>query len=64
MRSFLIDRVIQKEGLNVYNMHNIVEKHFSISNAPVRSRGGLSIKVIFAYDAVITEICILVLLQS
>jgi len=27
MRFFLIDRVIQEEGLYVYNMHNIVEKH-------------------------------------
>jgi hypothetical protein len=24
----------------VYNMHNMVEKHFSISIAPVQSRGG------------------------
>jgi hypothetical protein len=41
MQSFLIDRMIQEEGLFDYNMHNIVEKHLSISIAPVRSRGGL-----------------------
>jgi len=27
MRFFLIERVIQEEGLYVYNMHNIEEKH-------------------------------------
>jgi hypothetical protein len=32
--------VIQEEGLCVYNMHNIVEKHFSINIALMRSRGG------------------------
>jgi hypothetical protein len=37
---FLIDRVIQGEGLYVYGMHNIVQKHFSVNIAPVRSRGG------------------------
>jgi hypothetical protein len=31
--------VIQEEGLYVYNMHNIVEKHFSISITPVHSSG-------------------------
>jgi hypothetical protein len=35
-----IDRVIQEEGLYVYNMHNIEEKYFLTSIAPVRSRGG------------------------
>jgi hypothetical protein len=30
----------REESLNVYNMHNIIEKHFSISITPVRSRGG------------------------
>jgi hypothetical protein len=39
MRIFFIDRVIQEEGF-VYNLHNIVEKLFSISIAPVGSRGG------------------------
>jgi hypothetical protein len=36
----LLDRGIQEEGLK-YNMHKIlvVEKHFGISIAPVRSRG-------------------------
>jgi hypothetical protein len=34
------DRVIQEEGLYVYNMQIMVEKHFGISTAPVRSRGG------------------------
>jgi hypothetical protein len=28
---------------HVYNMHNIVEKHFCISITPVRSRGGLPV---------------------
>jgi hypothetical protein len=37
--AFLIDRMIQEEGLYVHNMHNTVEQHFSISIAPVRSRG-------------------------
>jgi hypothetical protein len=37
---FLIDRVIKEEGLCVYNMFNIVKKHFSISVKLVRSRGG------------------------
>jgi hypothetical protein len=36
----LIYGVIQEEGLYVYIMHDIVEKHFSISIAPMRSRGG------------------------
>jgi hypothetical protein len=31
--------VIQEEGLYVYKIHNIVEKHFSISIETVRSRG-------------------------
>jgi hypothetical protein len=39
MRVSLIDRVIQDEGLYVYNMHNIAEKHFNISIALVRRRG-------------------------
>jgi hypothetical protein len=30
MRVLLIDRLIRKEGLYIYNMHNIKEKHFSI----------------------------------
>jgi hypothetical protein len=34
------DRVIQEGDLYVYNVHNIGEKHFSISIAPERSRGG------------------------
>jgi hypothetical protein len=37
MRVFLIYSVIQKEGFYV---HHIVEKHFGITIAPVRSRGG------------------------
>jgi hypothetical protein len=32
------NRMIQEEGLYVFNIHNIVNKHFSISIA-VRSRG-------------------------
>jgi hypothetical protein len=40
MRFFLIDRVIQEEGLYAYNMQNVVGKHLSISIAPVRSQGG------------------------
>jgi hypothetical protein len=31
MLMLLIDTMIQEEGLYVYNMHNIVEKHFSIT---------------------------------
>jgi hypothetical protein len=38
MRVFLIDRVIQEKDSYVYNMHNIVEKQFSISIVPERSR--------------------------
>jgi hypothetical protein len=33
-----LDRQIQEEGLYVYNVHNIVEKHFSVSVTPVRSQ--------------------------
>jgi hypothetical protein len=36
MRVFLINRVIQEEGLYGYNMHNIAEEHFSISIIPGR----------------------------
>jgi hypothetical protein len=38
MRLFLIDRVIEEEGLYVYTMYKEVEKPFSIRIAPVRSR--------------------------
>jgi hypothetical protein len=38
MQFYLIDGVMQEDGLYVYNMNNIEEKNFSI--APVRSRGG------------------------
>jgi hypothetical protein len=41
MRS-LIDRVIQEEGLYVYNIHNLEVKHFRISIAPVRSLEGVT----------------------
>jgi hypothetical protein len=34
---FLIDTVMQDASLCIYNMHNIVEKHFSVSIATVRS---------------------------
>jgi hypothetical protein len=39
MRFYLIDIRIQEEGLYVYNMYNTssVDKHFSISIAPIRS---------------------------
>jgi hypothetical protein len=37
---FLIDIVIQEEGVYVYNMHNIAEKHFISSLTPVESRDG------------------------
>jgi hypothetical protein len=37
----LIDRVIQEEGLSVYNIHNIVEKHLSISIYSYCFRGAL-----------------------
>jgi hypothetical protein len=35
MRFFLIDRVIQVDALYVYNIHNIVDKIFTTSIAPV-----------------------------
>jgi hypothetical protein len=38
---FLLDRMIHEEGLYEYNMHNLAEKHFSISMASVRNRGEL-----------------------
>jgi hypothetical protein len=38
-RVSLIDRMIQEEFLYVYNMQNIVHKHFSMCIAPVQSRG-------------------------
>jgi hypothetical protein len=37
---YLIDGANHEERLYVYNMHNIGEKHFSISISPMRSRGG------------------------
>jgi hypothetical protein len=40
MQFLLIDRMIHEVGLYVYNMHNKVERHFSISIAHVRSRAG------------------------
>jgi hypothetical protein len=39
--SFFYGQSNQEEGVSVYNIHNIVEKHFSVSIAPVQSRGGL-----------------------
>jgi hypothetical protein len=37
---FFLNRLIDQEvGLYVYNMLNMTEKHFSISIAPVLSRG-------------------------
>jgi hypothetical protein len=35
LKRILMGRVIQEEGLYVYNMHNIVEKHFNINITPV-----------------------------
>jgi hypothetical protein len=35
-----MDKVIQEEGLYVYNRHNIVKKHFSISTVAERNWGG------------------------
>jgi hypothetical protein len=43
---FLTDTVIQEEGFNAFNIHDLEEKHFSISITPVRSRGG-SLNIIF-----------------
>jgi hypothetical protein len=37
---FLIDSGIEEEGLYVYYMRNIVEKHIKLSAENVRSRGG------------------------
>jgi hypothetical protein len=45
MRFLLKDRVIQEEGLYVNNMLNIAEIYFSISIAPVKSRGWSLVKV-------------------
>jgi hypothetical protein len=46
-----LNRVIQKEGWYVFNMHNILEKYFSIGPASVRSRDGALVvdKVLIAY---------------
>jgi hypothetical protein len=46
MQFFLLDRVTKEEGLYVCNVHNIVEKHLSISIAPVRSQGGSQVNYI------------------
>jgi hypothetical protein len=40
MQFFLTDRVVQEEGLYVYNVDNTVKKHLSISIAPMRARDG------------------------
>jgi hypothetical protein len=40
-------RRIQEEGLYVENMHNIVEKHFRISIAPVQSQGRFLNKITY-----------------
>jgi hypothetical protein len=40
IRFFLTDIVIQEKRLYENNMHNVLEKHFNISIAHVRSRGG------------------------
>jgi hypothetical protein len=49
----LIDIVIQEEGLYVYNMHNIVRKHYSISIAPERSQvGSLVFNIIGILDLI------------
>jgi hypothetical protein len=45
--------VIQEEGLYAYNMHNILEKHFSISIAPVRNRAGLLVMNIAAMYVIV-----------
>jgi hypothetical protein len=37
MQDLLLDRVIQVEGVFVYNMHNILEKHFSISSTRAKT---------------------------
>jgi hypothetical protein len=43
----LIDRMIQEEGLYVYNIYKIVDKHFNISIASVRSRGGSLVRKMY-----------------
>jgi hypothetical protein len=50
----IYNRVIQEEGLYVYNMHNIVEKDFSMTIAPVRSRGGSLVLIIKSFTCVYT----------
>jgi hypothetical protein len=44
MRFDLIDTLIQKEGLCLNDMHNIVQKHLSICIVSVRSRGESLVK--------------------
>jgi hypothetical protein len=40
MRFFYIDKAIQEEGLYVYNMHNIVEKHLISAFYPCEAWAG------------------------
>jgi hypothetical protein len=40
MLFFLIDRVIQKEGLYLYNMHNILQKHSEYALRPCEAGAG------------------------
>jgi hypothetical protein len=44
---FLIYRVYQEEDFNVYNMHNIVDKHFIISIVSMQSRNGSLVENIY-----------------
>jgi hypothetical protein len=43
MMCFFLNRVFQGEGLNVYNMNNIVKKHFIISIAKCKAEAGRNI---------------------
>jgi hypothetical protein len=47
--------VIQEEGFNVHNMHNIEEKNLSISITPVRSREGSLVREPYAFVNVMSE---------
>jgi hypothetical protein len=62
---FLIDDVIHKEGFYAYAIHHILEKHFSITIAPVLSRGGWIVhNKIFAMNAFIFTIMSCCVLSS
>jgi hypothetical protein len=61
MRFFSKDRFNRKLYMSRYNMHNILEKHFSISIAFVRSMGGsLVVYIVYTLYCMqnVTPLCI------